>query len=148
MQTLDLLVILGALLCIYGIWRAAKAEQSDYQKTREAILDVSADVSSLMRKQGVTEAEVAILSAKIKEQERIITEMGKEVDQAQEHLAKLRESYMRLRARIVPKKVLHTHSGAIPVEIHLPEKPTEPLPKAAPSEQMRRIKKQLDRLSK
>jgi peptidoglycan hydrolase CwlO-like protein len=148
MQTLDLIVILGALLCIYGIWRAAKAEQSDYQKTRDAILDVSADVSAATKRQITTDAELSILSAKVKEQERAIEEMGREVDQAQEHIAKLRESYMRLRARIVPKKVQHTHTGAIPVEIHLPEKQSHPLPAQDPKEQMRRIKKQIDRLSK
>lgn len=55
-----------------------------------------------------------------------------DLELAQEHMAKLRKSQLILRNKIIPKKVIVTHRGAIPVEVMGPSKaeakPAAPTP--------------------
>lgn len=146
MQTFDYVIILSALLALYGIWRAAKAEQNDFKKVLEISHDTRADIQALQMKQKNDSDLMSALQDRIKTLNAKVEESEKEIDQAQEHIAKLRGSYMKMREKIIPRTVVHKFPTTIPFEIMLPDKKKEPIPDR--QKQFKTIKRQIDNLSK
>lgn len=139
MSVLDLLVIIFGLVAIYGVWRYAKIEENDYKKVVELHKNTVTDVTDLREqlKRAIESNEE--IKVEVYDFRTRVEQLTQEVDQFQEHMAKLRMSYINLRERVMPRKVQVI--GPIPVEIHQPkESKTE--------KKLKSIKKQIDGLSK
>ena len=135
MSTVDLFVLLSACLAIYGIFKYHQAEKSDYAATVQAFKDLKTDYESLKR---YAEKEIKAQDVDLTTHSAQLKDLQKQIDDVQEHLAKLRASYMKLRDRVVSKPRKVEVIGAIPVEVMHP----------SPKPQLKKIKKQIDQLSK
>lgn len=150
MTSIDLLLILFALIAIYGIWRYSKSEENDYTLLRKEILDLSAEIRQAKK----TADDTAKISDLQKDQIAItkqsVDTLSQEIDQVQDHLQRIRLQQARLKEKMIPQKkfIKVQHVGAIPFEIH------QPTPLPAPDndqprvEQLKKIRKQIDKLSK
>jgi len=46
-QSTDLLILIFAVLAIYGVWRYASSESNHYKQTRDGVLDNAAEIARL-----------------------------------------------------------------------------------------------------
>lgn len=144
MSTVDLMVLLAAVLALYGIYKYHKAEQSDYRQLVERMKDLAGDLESLKR---FAEAEIKAHDVDLTTHSSQIKDLQKQIDQMQEHIAKLRGSYMKIRDRVLTQKKTIKIQGAIPVEVMGPSKESIYDPESR-KRIIEKVKKQLKEVEK
>mgnify|MGYP003452323987 CR=1 FL=1 len=97
----------------------------DFESYRSTVNDLKGEIQTFKEYRAQLDKSLSVISVGVSDQlqdgkktEQKVDNLEKEVLSVQEHLAKTRETLMRLRERVQPKKVQVTHVGAIPVEIH------------------------------
>ena len=155
MGSIDLLIILFAVIAIYGIWRYSKAEENDYSSLRKEVLDLSSEIKQTKIKSEDTQKLTELQRDQLAITKQNLDSISQEMDQVQEHMQRLRAQQARLKEKMIPeKKIIKVqHVGAIPFEIY---KPTTPLPAQEPSpkndlprnQQLKRLKKQIDQFTR
>lgn len=155
------LFIFFAMFGMYGIWKYSNSETNAYNTIVDKARDQEAAMQTLTKKVEDLDKKVEdqndVIQAKVLEIEALKAKadaLEKDFADNQEHMAKLRKSQIDLRDRSYPRHIEMTFkpSGAIPVEILGPTKPTLPAPaKGQPKPSpalMKKLKKQVDGLSK
>lgn len=136
MGTVDLIAMLALFVALasFGIWRYSRAEDNDYKKFAMKATELSSQMSLLEKSclREKSEAFVAALS-RIEKLETQTTMALVQMDELQDHCARLRKSQIELRDRSYPRHIEITFpvKGAIPVEIHGPSTPP-PTPRPKP----------------
>ena len=126
------IIMLGAvvLIAIFGIFKYITAEDNDYARLVVQIKDLNAMVKDTNNKledfnqwnedQG---KEIEALRLTVLEYTKKAGEVEKDIDDAQDHLARIRDSQNDLKDRSYPRRVelqLSAPSGAIPIQIYTP----------------------------
>lgn len=154
---MDLLVFFaaGLILVVYGVYKHARIEDNDYKKLVDAVKNYNVEVADFKKSVATMEEKLTASTKQVEELKTKVDALTKDNEQAQEHMARLRQGQIQLRDRSFPRTVdfnLKTPT-AIPIEIHMPSKPRavkapeqKPAQKADPK-LMKKLKKDLDKLS-
>jgi len=128
-------IILGAaaIAVIFGIYKYSTAESNDYNAVLQQVSSLKGDIKTLNTKlddhakwnedQG---KEIEALRLTVIDYGKRSDEVGKDLGEAQDHLARMRDSQMDLKDRSYPRQVeiqLRAPSGPIPIQILQPSKP-------------------------
>lgn len=139
---LGMIVVGAVLMFIDG--------SKDFVNQRSMIKDLTGEVEAIKKERIVLSSDFTGVRAQIADATKLVAdlkakvaELDTDVVNNQEHLAKIRNSQMILKEKLaektMTKKVLVKHVGAVPVEM-IPNTPREQI--------IKKVKKQLEVLSK
>lgn len=129
----EMLFLLAVMaMAVYGVFKYINAETNDYSKLVQKLSIQRGEIETLKKEIMGQDDKILGLSVfidQLKSEVFVYTkktmEVEKDVDEAQDHMAKMRDSQAQLRDRSYPRTVeieIKTPVGAIPIEIHTPTK--------------------------
>lgn len=119
-ETVFIICLLG--FGAYGILKYSKSEETDQAKILKVVKDIRSDITGLSRRIKTLELNEGSIQVELRSYKALIESMSKEVDEAQDHLAKVRGAALDLEKKTIPQvmELSFKPVGPIPVEIHTP----------------------------
>lgn len=152
----ELIFILAMVVAIFGIYKYNKSEMNDYAALIDKMNHQAGEINSLKADlKKVEDFKIAMEAF-----DRKVIDLGNDVEQSQDHNAKLREAVIELRDKLSRRNPITRVQGPIMVEIHStkpqarqqappkipdgpPVAPQKPDPKL-----LKKVKKQVQELSR
>jgi septal ring factor EnvC (AmiA/AmiB activator) len=133
----------------YGIYKHTKAEDTDYAKLIKQVGFLEGEIKDIEKSLELTDQQVLNAVDRMGKVEEKVSELSKDNEEAQEHMAKLRKSQIDLRDRSYPREIkLKTQIvGPIPIEVY--QKPEIKHQAIKPDKKLiQKLKKDIKTLSK
>lgn len=115
-------IIIGCLVLfgIYGIFKYTKSSETDQSKMLAVVMDIRSDITALSRRIKSLEVEQSTVNANFKNYRKLVEDLAKDVDGAQDHLSKMRKTSQFLEKQTYPQKIELDFKpiGPIPIEIY------------------------------
>ncbi len=150
---MEMILIFGlcVIFFLYAIVTYNKANNISESDANKTLADLIMRVSTLERELAYKATLISSLQERMKEINTQCLENEAIIDQAQDHLSRLKDQQSLFNGKIVPQQLNVTFSGKVPVDILEMSSPKQPEPrvvKLPPTKIIKKLKKQMKRLER
>lgn len=149
----ELIFFLAIIVAIFGVYKYNKSEMNDYAELISKMNHQAGEINTLKAElKKVEDFKIAMEAF-----DRKVIDLGNDVEQSQDHNAKLREAVIELRDKLSRRRPVTQVQGPIQVEFYTRPAPKQNAPLKVPDgpppakpdpKLLKKVKKQVQELSK